>query len=103
TIGMVALPTVFEKLVPGVVGAVLQSGMMAPSVLVPLQTREIGLTVAVTTGNEADLETADYIQDLVEDEATRVIACFTEQFKTPERLVAACGAAAARAKPIVML
>src|SRR5262245_15529300 len=103
TIGMVALPTVFERLVPGVVGAVLQSGMMAPSVLVPLETREIGLTVAVTTGNEADLETADYIQCLVEDEATRVIACFTEQFKTPERFVAACEAAAAKSKPIVML
>jgi acetyltransferase len=103
TIGMVALPTVFENLIPGAVGAVLQSGMMAPSVLVPLLSRSIGLTVAVTTGNEADLETADYIEYLAHDEATRVIACFTEQFKTPERFVAACEAAAARGKPIVML
>jgi acetyltransferase len=103
TIGMVALPTVFEALVPGAVGAVLQSGMMAPSVLVPLQQRGIGLTAAVTTGNEADLETADYLQDLADDDETRVIACFTEQFKTPERFVAACEAAACRRKPIVML
>jgi acetyltransferase len=102
-LGLVALPTVFEALVPGAVGAVLQSGMMAPSVLVPLQQRGIGLTVAVTTGNEADLDTADYLQDLAEDGETRVIACFTEQFKTPERFVAACELAARRRKPIVML
>lgn len=103
TIGMVALPTVFERLIPGAVGAVLQSGMMAPSVLVPLLARGIGLTMAVTTGNEADLVAADYLQYLVEDDATRVIACFTEQIKTPDRFVAACERAADRRKPIVML
>lgn len=102
-IGMLALPTVLERLIPGVVGAVLQSGMMAPSVLVPLLARGIGLTIAVTTGNEANLEAADYIRYLVEDDETRVIGCFTEQIKTPERFVAACELAAARRKPIVML
>ena len=103
TIGMVALPTVFERLIPGAVGAVLQSGMMAPSVLVPLIARGIGLTIAVTTGNEADLGATDYIEYLVEDDATRVIACFTEQIKTPDRFVLACERAADRRKPIVML
>ncbi len=102
-IGMLALPTVLERLVPGVVGAVLQSGMMAPSVIVPLLARGIGLTIAVTTGNEADLEAADYIRYLAEDDATRIIGCFTEQIKTPDRFVAACELAAARRKPIVML
>lgn len=103
TLGMVALPTVFERLRPGAVGAVLQSGMMAPSVLVPLLARDIGLTIAVTTGNEADLEAADYIDALVADEATRIIACFTEQIRTPSRFLAACDRAAAAGKPIVML
>lgn len=103
TIGMVALPTVFEKLVAGHVGAILQSGMMAPSVIVPLLARGIGLTIGVTTGNEADLEAADYIRYCAEDDQTRVIACFTEQIKTPERFIAACELAAERKKPIVML
>ena len=102
-IGMVALPTVFEPLVPGHVGAILQSGMMAPSVLAPLLARNIGLTIAVSTGNEAVLEAADYIRFCVEDPETRVIACFTEQFKTPARFVEACELAAERQKPIVML
>jgi acetyltransferase len=101
--GMIALPTVFERMIPGAVGTVLQSGMMAPSVLVPLLSREIGLTIAVTTGNEADVEAADYIRYLAEHDETRVIACFTEQFKSPARFVEACELAAERRKPIVML
>ena len=81
----------------------LQSGMMAPSIIVPLLAREIGFTIGVTTGNEADLEAADYIRYCAEDEATRVIACYTEQIKTPARFIAACQLAAEREKPIVML
>ena len=101
--GMVALPTAFERMIPGAVGAILQSGMMAPSVLVPLIAREIGLTIAVTTGNEADVEAADYLEYLVEHDETRVIACFTEQLKSPQRFIASCELAAERQKPIVML
>lgn len=103
SIGMMALPTVVERLIPGHLAAVLQSGMMAPSVIVPLLSRGIGLTIGVTTGNEADLEAADYVRYCVEDDQTRVIACFTEQIKTPERFIAACELAAERQKPIVML
>jgi acetate---CoA ligase (ADP-forming) len=103
TIGMMALPTTVERLIPGKVGAVLQSGMMAPSVIVPLLAREIGFTVGVTTGNEADLEAADYIRYCVEDDETRVIACYTEQIKTPAKFVAACQLAAEQNKPIIML
>src|SRR6185312_4839298 len=54
--GMVALPTGFPDMISGAVGVVLQSGMMAPTVLVPLLARGMGITFAVTTGNEADVE-----------------------------------------------
>ena len=57
----------------------------------------------MTSGNEADLEAADYIRYFAEDDETRVIGCFSEQIKTPARFVAACAAAAERQKPIVML
>lgn len=103
SIGMMALPTTVEMLIPGCVGAVLQSGMMAPSVIVPLLARNIGFTIGVTTGNEADLEAADYIRYCVEDENTRVIACFTEQIKTAAKFIEACELAADAGKPIVML
>jgi len=101
--GMIALPTSFGKPLAGSVGVVLQSGMMAPTVLFPLFARGIGVTFAVTSGNEADVEAADYIRYFVEDDETRVIGCFAEQIKTPARFIEACEAAAERQKPIVML
>src|SRR4051812_44717755 len=101
--GMIALPSVFERLIAGSVAVVLQSGLVAPSVLAPLFARGIGLTFGVTAGNEADLEAADYIRYFAADDETRVIGCFGEQIKTPARFVEACELAAARQKPIVML
>ena len=101
--GMVALPTGFPEMASGPVGVVLQSGMMAPTVLVPLLARGMGISFAVTTGNEADVEAADYIRYLAEDEQTRVIGVFAEQIKTPGKFIAACTIAAEQQKPIVML
>jgi acetate---CoA ligase (ADP-forming) len=101
--GMIALPSVFERLIAGSVAVVLQSGLVAPSVLAPLFARGIGLTFGVTAGNEADLEAADYIRYFAADDETRVIGCFGEQIKTPARFVEACELAAERQKPIVML
>ena len=101
--GMVALPTGFPEMTPGPVGVVLQSGMMAPTVLVPLLARGMGISFAVTTGNEADVEAADYIRYLAEDEQTRVIGVFAEQIKTPAKFIEACTIAAEQRKPIVML
>ena len=98
-----ALPSTFPQLVEGEVGLVLQSGMMAPSVLTPLFARNIGVTFAVTSGNEADVDLAEYIRYFVDDEQTRVIGCFAEQIKDPHSFIAACERAADAAKPIVML
>ena len=101
--GLHALPSTFPQVVSGEVGLILQSGMMAPSVLTPLFARNIGVTFAVTSGNEADVDLADYIRYFVEDQQTRVIGCFAEQLKRPSALAAACELAADRATPIVML
>lgn len=101
--GLVALQTPFQSMKAGGVSAVLQSGMLAPSLLMPLLARGIGIGRVVTTGNEADLDAADFIEHLVDDEETRVIACYCEQFKRPREFVRACERAAERGKPIVMI
>jgi acetyltransferase len=77
--------------------------MMAPSVLTPLFARNIGVTFAVTSGNEADVDLAEYIRYYVDDDETRVIGCFAEQIKRPALFVEACQLAADSHKPIVML
>ncbi len=99
----VALPPYWDRVPGGAVGAVFQSGMMSAAMTLQLVERGMGLSLAVTTGNEAAVNAADVIQYLAEDDVTRVIATFSEQIKSPPRLVAACETAAAAGKPIVML
>src|SRR6185312_1503884 len=62
-----------------------------------------GYSYVVTTGNEADLDATDFIRYMVEDDETRVIGCFIEQFRDPEKLLRVAAAAAEREKPIVVL
>jgi acetyltransferase len=101
--GMFALPSTFVEVVSGHVGLILQSGMMAPSVITPLFARGIGITWAVTSGNEVDVDLADYIGYFVDDDQTRVIGCFAEQIKRPAAFIETCQRAADAQKPIVML
>jgi acetyltransferase len=93
----------YDRLVPGPIGLVMQSGLLATSVSLPCQDRGIGFTYIVTSGNEADLEAADFIRYFVEDAGTRVIGCFIEQFRDPGKLLAVAELAADRRKPIVVL
>src|SRR6202008_809980 len=54
-------------------------------------------------GNEALIGAAEYMEALIDDPATKVIALFTETIKEPERFVAALDRAADRGKPVVVL
>jgi acetate---CoA ligase (ADP-forming) len=58
----------------GAIGVVSQSGGILGSLLSRAAARGIGLSKLVSTSNEADLELADFMDALVDDEATRVIA-----------------------------
>ena len=63
----------------------------------------IGLTTLTSVGNECMLKTADFIDYLVEDEATKVIALFLEEIGDPERFAAVAEKADRAGKPIVAL
>ncbi len=93
----------YDTIVDGPVGIVFQSGLLAFSMCIPTGVREIGFSYIVTTGNEADLEAADYIRYMVQDEQTRVVGCFIEQFRDPAKLVEVAELAADLKKPIVVL
>jgi len=90
--------------VPGAIGLVCQSGATAFG---PLRARAadagIGYTYIISTGNEADLEFADYARYLLDDPDTRVIAGFVEGFKTAEKFIAVARLAADYGKPIVLI
>lgn len=90
-------------LIAGPVGVVLQSGALASSVQMFARNHVIGLSLLVSTGNEAMVTTADVIEYLIEDEATRVIALFLEGIRQPDRFAALARRALAAGKPIVAL
>ena len=100
---MCAMSGSFDVLKPGPVGLVLQSGLLAYSLVTPAFDRDMGFSYVVTTGNEADLEAADLMRYYVEDDETRVIGCFIEQFRDPQKLIEVAEMAAEREKPIVVL
>src|SRR6185437_10017727 len=100
---MVAKSGPYSTVRPGPVGIVFQSGLLAYSIVIPPLEREFGFSYVVTTENEADLDATDFIRYMVEDDETRVIGCFIEQFRDPDKLLRVAKAAAERQKPIVVL
>ncbi len=85
----------------GSVGVVSQSGSIAGSLLADL--RRFGFSLVVSSGNEAVVNTAAYIEFLIDDPNTKVIATFTETVRDPERYVAALDRAADKGKPVIVL
>lgn len=100
---LLALPLDFHSMKAGGISAVLQSGTLVFSLIVPLLARGVGIGRVVTIGNEACTDVADFINYFVDDEDTRVIACYCEQFKRPLEFIKACERAADKGKPIVMI
>jgi acyl-CoA synthetase (NDP forming) len=85
----------------GNVGIVSQSGAVCVSLLTDI--RRFGFSYVVSSGNEAVLAAADYLEFLVDDPHTRVIGCFIETIRYPDRFIAALDRAAAQGKPVVVL
>jgi acyl-CoA synthetase (NDP forming) len=63
----------------------------------------IGFSYWIPTGNEVDLEAADFIEYFAGHEETGVIAAYIEGFKSGERLRRAADRAARERKPIVLV
>ena len=88
----------------GPIALVSQSGASAfGPFLVRAADLGIGYSYIVSTGNEADLDAADFIRYLIDDDDTRVIACFIEGLKDGRKFIEVAKLAAARNKPIVVI
>jgi len=85
----------------GNVGLVSQSG----SVCIGLTTdvRRYGFSHVISSGNEAVVSSAAFLEYLVQDDDTEMIALFAESVSEPERFVAALDAAVLAGKPVVVL
>jgi acyl-CoA synthetase (NDP forming) len=86
----------------GGIGVVSQSGGILGSLLSRAAARGIGLSKLVSTSNEADLDMADFVDYLVDDDSTSVIALYMEGLRHPDRFRRAALRAAAAGKPVVV-
>lgn len=91
-----------ERMPPGEIAFLTQSGALGSSLLSRAWAEGIGFSHWICTGNEADLTLSDYLDALVDDPATRVIAVFMETVRDPARFVAACKRAREKRKPVVI-
>ncbi len=85
------------------VSVVSQSGALAAVLCTTLMAREVAISFSISTGNEAASGVEDYVDWLIDDPATAVIAMVVEHFRRPARFLAAVARARRAGKPIVLL
>ena len=93
----------YPTMQPGKLSLAFQSGGLAINMVQICVDRHIGMAHAISSGNETDLELADCLAFFADDEHTQVIGCFVEQFRNPDKFLAAADTCAAARKPVVIL
>ncbi|MFG2966933.1 acetate--CoA ligase family protein [Streptomyces sp. NPDC048288] len=87
---------------PGGLSAVTHSGAMIEAIgAAGHRPGGVGLNLLISAGNEAVTDLADYLDFLVDDDRTTVIALALEKIRRPEAFFAAAARALAAGKPIV--
>ena len=87
----------------GGVALVSQSGGTLQFLCKSAADRGVKFSYMISSGNELCLDLADYINFLVEDEATRIIALFIEGIRRPESFMRAAAKALAAGKPLIAI
>jgi acetyltransferase len=87
----------------GAVAIAGQSGAIVMAIRQTLEDRGVGVGYMVTTGNEAGLETPDFMAYFAEDPSIRVIVVYLEGVRNTKAFREACTAARAAGKPVIAL
>jgi len=85
----------------GNVSVVAQSGSI--SLALVNSARGIGFRFLVSSGNEAVLDSSDYIDYFLDDSRTDVVLAFLEQIRRPERFIEVAQRARTLGKPLIVL
>ena len=87
----------------GAIGLISQSGNMCLELGLDASRRGLGVSRAVSLGNQIDVEASELIDELVRDAATRAIVLYIEEFRDGRRFVQSARAATEAGKPVVLL
>lgn len=98
-----ASPFLEPGLATGPIAMVSQSGAMAGMIYEMARVAGLGLNYWVSTGNEADVQAAEILAEVVEDEETRVACCYLEDIKDAGRFRRALARAHRRGVPVFVL
>lgn len=80
-----------------------QSGGLASHFKWSLEARDLPVSYQISTGNEAVLGLADFIEYLADDPTTNAILAYVEQIRRPDEFLAAVAYARSRGKPVLMV
>jgi len=85
----------------GKIGMIAQSGYLTISVANSI--RGLGFSMLCSSGNEAVVDSTDFIAYMLDDPGTEIIVAFIEQFRRPERLPELAERARVKGKPIILI
>ncbi|MCC6780056.1 MAG: acetate--CoA ligase family protein [Hyphomicrobiales bacterium] len=91
------------RLPPGPVACLFQSGGTIQFWMKSAAERGLKYSYCVTTGNEPDLDLADYLNFVIDDPETKLIVLFIEGIRRPVPFMLAAGRALAMGKPILAI
>mgnify|MGYP000897750941 CR=1 FL=1 len=101
-LGMTFSPSFPHDLRPGPIGIATQGGGLGRNIMQAMD-RGIGVAMWSSSGNEVDLQVADFIDYMADADDIRVIVTLIEGIKDGARLVRALSKAARKGKPVVAL
>ena len=78
-----------KKVYPGYIAIITQSGALGIAMIGKSANNNIGLSAVISVGNKADIDEADLLEYLGNDEGTRVIFMYIEGFKDGRRFIEA--------------
>lgn len=84
------------------IGIIAQSGGIGFALYNRGQAAGLNFSHVVSTGNEADLTAADFLDYMVQDRLTDVVMLFLESVRDPAGFLAAAARAAASGKPVIV-
>ena len=87
---------------PGSVAIITQSGALGIAMIGKTSVENVGLSAIVSVGNKADLDEADLLEYLVNQDETRIILMYIEGVQDGRRLIAALQKAT-RKKPVIVI
>jgi acetate---CoA ligase (ADP-forming) len=103
TASFASMMLAIDRLLPGNISMVSQSGGLATMAQAIAQQQGYGFRYMISTGNEAVIGIADFIYALAFDPHTKIVATYLEGVREAEKFRHALLAARAAGKPVIVL